>query len=501
MPGQHITDQQASLFMKHHKTCPVETAAAKAGFSANTGYRLQRDPRPPSQKKPSRGSCRADPLAGIFDQEVVPMLEEHPQLRPVAIFEELQRRHPLLKDGVRRTLERRVKQWRTEHGPDPEVIFPQSKEPGRMGISDFTPMGRLDITVDGQPFDHRLYHFRLPWSGFTHANIVPGGESFPALSEGLQDALWSLGGAPKENRTDSLSAAFKNLSKSQAEDQTSRYRDLCEYYQMTPTRNNRGVAHENGAIESSHGHLKRAIADALMLRGSKNFARVDEYRQFLTEIVGRINARHDKAIQAEQKHLQALPPQRSPSYEQQSVRVTTSSGFTLRGVFYTVPPKLIGQRLSVHLYPEHLELFLGGTFQLELARHWKRPNQPTPAVVDYRHVIKTLKIKPGALLHLTYRNELFPRQAFRHCFDQALAELGERPACRLLVNLLALAYEQNCEAALAEEIKTCLSQGKLPQLDQLRTRFAPAPHAVPEVNVAATQLSDYSPLLHQESYS
>ena len=159
-----------------------------------------------------------------------------------------------------------------------------------MGISDFTHLKPLGITVAGKPFVHRLYHFRLPWSGFTQVNVV-------------QDALWALGGAPKENRTDSWSAAFKNLSKDQAEDQTDRYRELREYYLMTPTRNNRGVARENGAIESSHGYLKRAIADALMLRSSKDFAEVAEYRYFLTEIVGRINVRHDKQIQAEQQHL------------------------------------------------------------------------------------------------------------------------------------------------------------------------------------------------------
>ena len=148
--------------MKCRKILPVDTAAAKAGFSARTGYRLQRDSRPPSESKLSRGSRRPDPLAGIFLEEVVSILQKTPELRSVAIFHELQRRHSQLKDGVRRTLERRVSQWKAEHGSDRPVIFPQTYVTGRLGISDYTAMGRLGITGNEKKLDHLLYHFRLP---------------------------------------------------------------------------------------------------------------------------------------------------------------------------------------------------------------------------------------------------------------------------------------------------------------------------------------------------
>ena len=112
--------------MKRRKTLPVDTAAAKAGFSARTSYRLQRGSRPPFASKLSRGSRRPDPLAGIFLEEVVPILRKTPELRPVAIFHERQRHHSQLKDGVCRTLERRISQWKAEHGSDRPVIFPQT---------------------------------------------------------------------------------------------------------------------------------------------------------------------------------------------------------------------------------------------------------------------------------------------------------------------------------------------------------------------------------------
>lgn len=481
--------------MKHRKSHSTEAAAAKAGFSARSGYRIQQDPTLPSQKKAPRGRRRPDPLAGIFDEEVVPMLEGDPDIRAVGVFEELMRRHPDLDPGIRRTLERRIRDWRARHGPDREVIFRQTHTPGRIGLSDFTSMNALGVTVAGQPLDHRLYHFRLPWSGFRHAEVVLGGESFTALATGLQAALWSLGGAPGEHRTDSLSAGFRNRCKDDAEDMTERYRLLCRHYGMVPSRNNRGVAHENGAIESAHGHLKREIADALALRGSKDFADIDAYRAFVAEVVGRGNARRSGRIKAERETLKDLPPMRTTDYEETSVDVTSSSGFILKRVFYTVPSRLIGHRLGVRLYDDRLELHVGAIHHLTLPRKHKGASTKPVHVVNYRHVIHSLKTKPMALMNLTYRDELFPREAYRRCFEAALSKAGERAACRLTVRLLALAHEESCEAALAAEIDVCLAAGKLPDLDRLKVRFAPEPGAMPEVCVIRAPLAGYGDLL------
>ena len=297
MPGRHLTDHQMRLYMKLRQTHSTAIAAAKASISLASGYRIEQDPRLPSQKKAPRGRRRPDPLAGIFDEEVAPLLKAAPGIRPVAIFEEMMRRHPDLGDGVRRTLERRIRAWRAIHGEEQEVIFRQVHEPGRLGLSDFTDMAAFGVTIAGQPLDHRLYHFRLAYSGFEHAHVVLGGESFVALSEGLQNALWSLGGVPHEHRSDSLSAAFRNLDRDAREDLTRRYEDLIAHYGMQPSRNNAGIAHENGAIEGPHGHLKRAIEDALLMRGARDFDDLAAYRRFVDEIVGRRNARKPKLRQ------------------------------------------------------------------------------------------------------------------------------------------------------------------------------------------------------------
>jgi hypothetical protein len=234
--------------MTLRQTTTQTLAAAKAGFSAATGRRLDQDPRLPSRKKVPRGRRRPDPLVGIWETEILPLLEAHPGLRPFAVIEEMQRRHPD-RDwlGVRRTVERRIRHWKAIYGPERDVVFRQVHPPGRQGLSDFTDASELGVIVAGQPLDHRLYHFRLAFSTFAHAHVVLGGESFTALAEGLQNALWSLGGAPAEHRSDSLSAAFRNLEREAAQDLTRRYEELCAHYGMQPTRNNAGLAHENGS--------------------------------------------------------------------------------------------------------------------------------------------------------------------------------------------------------------------------------------------------------------
>jgi len=481
--------------MKFRQTNPTAAAAAKASISIATAYRIDKDPRLPSQRKAPRERRRPDPLGDIFKAEVVPMLQASPGLRSVAIFEEMIRRHPELGGGIRRTLERRIRSWRAIHGAEREIIFRQVHEPGRMGLSDFTDMGEAGIAIAGAALDHRLYHFRLAYSGFEHAHVVLGGESFVALAEGLQNALWSLGGVPREHRTDSLSAAFRNLDTQACTDLTRRYDEFCHHYGMTPSRNNTGIAHENGAIEGPHGHLKRAIQDALLMRGSADFADLAAYRGFIDEIVSRRNVRNAKRIDLERAELQPLPGQRTSDYEEVSVRVTSSGGFTLRKVFYTVPSRLIGHRLRVRLFDDRLDLFIGGTPLMTLTRGRPHASGKHDQVVDYRHVIHSLRRKPMALLSLVYRDQLFPRDAYRRTFDALLMRLPERQACRVMTDLLALAHERGCESELADKLSTALETGQLPDMAALRAHFAPDPAALPNVEIHLAPLNVYEALI------
>ena len=480
--------------MKSRQTSTPTVAAAMAGFSRATGYRIADDPRLPSQKKAPRKRRRPDPIAHLWEAEIVPMLMAAPGIRAVAVFEEMRRRHPELPEGVRRTLERRIRQWRALHGPEQDVMFSQDHPPGRMGLSDFTDVAELGITIAGEELAHRLYHFRLAFSGFEHAHVVLGGESYVALAEGLQNALWVLGGVPELHRSDSLSAAFRNLDRDAQEDLTKRYDALIAHYGMIATRNNPGVAHENGSIESPHGHLKRVIEDELLLRGSRDFTDLAAYRRFIDELVGRRNARNRKRIEIERAELGDLPERRTADYEEGRVIVTSRGGFTLKKVFYTVPSRLIGHWLTVRLYDDRLVCFLGSTEVATLTRGRSPDHHKHAHVVDYRHVIHALRKKPMALLNLVYREQLFPRVAYKRAFETLIAEVGDKRACRTMVGLLALAHDRACEAELADLITADLDAGRLPDLDRLRERFQPQTTAVPEIRIEMTSLDTYDEL-------
>src|ERR1700730_1701013 len=304
----------------------------------------------------------------------------------------------------------------------------------------------------------------------------------------------AAGRAPSQHRSDSLSAAFRNLDDNTRQDQTRRYEALCAHYGMQPTRNNRGVAHENGSIESPHGHLKQAIEDALLLRGSRDFDTLDAYRRFIDEIVGRRNARNAKRLDLERSALQSLPARRTTDYEETIVTVTSTSGFILRKVFYSVPSRLIGHRLRVRLYDDRLECFLGSTPLTTLRRGRPHSSGKRGHVVDYRHVIHALRRKPMALLNLVYREQLFPRRAYQRAFEALLASDSEKQACRTIVGLLALAHDRACEAELAEAVNAELDAGRLPDLDTLGRCFAPNPAAIPDITVEVAPLHLYDEL-------
>jgi hypothetical protein len=477
---------------KHHSQ---EIAAAKAGISVRSARRIERDTTLPSQKSRRYWRSRPDPFADVWDTEVVPMLANAPQLQAITILRKLQDDHPgQYPDSTRRTLERRVRHWRAMSGPPKEVFFPQQHEPGARGLSDFTDMAELRVTIVGVQFDHRLYHFVLAFSRWEYVNVVEGGESFEALSMGLQNALWQAGGCPREHRTDSLSAAFRNLA--DEDDFTVRYAVLLEHYGMNGTRNNRGLGHENGSVESSHRYLKEAIDQALMLRGHRDFADRAAYDEFLREIVMRRNRRNAAAFRLEREQLMDLPLRRTTDFVEEEARVTRCSTFTVRGILYSAPSRLIGHRLKVRVYGDRLDCYLSGALVHSTPRGSRAGDNRRS--LDYRHFIESLKRKPQAFKGLAFRDELFPREAYRRTWEQLELLLTQREACKTMVGLLELAALDGVEALLAARLNALLVDGNLPDLKALREEFAPRHADCPVVNVEIPPASTYDDLLRKE---
>ena len=493
MPGKRITDHQVHKFKQHRNTLTQVAAAAKSGISERSARRIEGANALPSQRPERSWRTRDDPLANVWEAEVVPLLKVDAQLNAVTLLEELQRRHPGQYDeGVLRTLQRRMRQWRATHGAEREVYFAQEHPPGRLGLSDFTVADDLAVEVDGLAFHHRLYQFALAHSGWRHAMVVVGGESFVALSAGLQGALWHLGGVPEEHRTDSLSAAFNNLAEEQ--ELTQRYKDLCRHYGMRASRCNPGQSHENGSIESRNDSLKTALDQALRLRGSRCFHDRPSYEAFVDEIVQRFNTRVIKRLAIERPMLKALPVRRTAEYEELPARVSKYAIFRVKSEQYSAPSQLIGHRLMVRQYAQRIECWLGGQCVLRRDRATREDGMRHAKGIDYRHLVAALQRKPGAFARWVLRDAAFPREVYRRTWERLTARVPEREACRTMVGLLVLAAEGH-EAQLADELDQLIELDQLPDLLALTLLLAPPKSDVPNVMIELPSLAGYDRLL------
>jgi hypothetical protein len=493
MPGKRITDHQVQKFKHHRKALTQVAAAAKTGISERSARRIEESDALPSQRPARSWRTRDDPLAEVWDAEVVPLLQVDAELNAVTLLEELQRRHPARYDpGILRTLQRRLRQWRAMHGAEREVYFAQEHPPGRLGLSDFTVADDLLVMIDGKLFNHRLYQFTLAHSGWRDAKVIVGGESFVALSAGLQSALWNLGGVPEEHRTDSLSAAFNNLAEEQ--ELTRRYADLCRHYGLRASRCNPGQSHENGSIESRNDSLKTALDQALRLRGSRSFDDRVGYETFVDEIVRRFNSRVTKRLAVERPMLRALPVRRTAEYEELPVRVSKYAIFRLKSEQYSAPSQLIGHRLMVRQYAQHIECWLGGQCVLRRERATRQDGMRHARDIDYRHLVGALQRKPGAFARWVLRDAAFPREVYRQTWERLSSRLAEREACKTMVGLLVLAAEGH-EAQLADELEQLIGLDQLPDLLALRKLLAPPSGEIPDVTVELPALAGYDQLL------
>ena len=506
MPGKTITNQQYRYYMQLRKLGQTQViSAAKAGICERSGRTLEKQGHLPSQRLKKRGrKCGEHMFSEIWSSEIVPLLQKTPALSAVVIFEQLQDLYPKRYEAKNlRTFQRLVRHWRAVHGEEKAVIFRQVHIPGLQGLSDFTSLKTLTMTLKGQVFDHLLYHFRLAYSCWSYIKVVQGGESFSALSQGLQAAFHRLGGCPAEHRTDSLSAGYKNLSDSVKGILTQRYETLCRHYNCQPTRNNLGQGHENGSVESAHGHLKRRIEQALVLRGSCDFDSVEEYQQFIDQIVDRHNQRHQKQIDEERLYLQPLPVHRALDCDLLTVRVTTSSTIYVKNVVYSVPSRLIGQQIRIHLYPNRLLGYLGADQLFEFSRHKSIPGK-RQYCIDYRHVIKSLAIKPQAFRYSVLKDALLPNATYKEIWSLLNQQCVSRQACQLMVGLLKLAADGDCQEALGDQVLSLLQKGQTPSLGSLQRRYETIqkdPYPYPEIVVPKQNIATYNRLLpshHQE---
>ena len=470
-----------------------ELAAAKAGMDVQTARKYLADNRLPSEQKAEREwRTRPDPFEQVWE-ELRQKIDANPGLEAKTLFEALQRESPgEFVDGQLRTLQRHIKRWRATEGPGREVFFGQKHVPGRLGQSDFTYMNELGILIGGQSFPHMLYHFVLTYSNWEAVTLCYS-ESFESLSEGLQNGLWELGGAPLRHQTDRLSTAVNNMS--EEKEFTNRYEALLRHYRMEGQKIQAGKANENGDVEQRHHRLKRAVDQALLLRDSRDFPSVADYKEFLRRLLAQLNAGRRERLAEEMQYLRALPARRLESAKRVKVRVDSGSIIYVDRNAYSVNSRLIGEQVGARVNAETVEVWYAGRQVEQLPRLRGRGKHR----VDYRHIIDWLVRKPGAFENYRYREELFPTSRFRMVWD-ALREVAPLRANKRYLEILKLAAEEG-EARVDEALRGLLEEGEIGEgkvtaeavraVLRRETSVAPATH----IAVAEVALSSFDELL------
>jgi hypothetical protein len=479
-------DTEIRLYLQERKKGMTQrVAAARAGIGERTARTYERAGTLPSQRKRLHDwKTRDDP----FEEDwpwVVSQLERDPALQGSTLFALLCERHP---DRYRptqvRTLQRHIQQWRVLHGPDREVMFAQEHIPGERGQSDFTHMEDLGVTIADVPFPHMVHHFVLTYSNVEAVSICFS-ESFEALAEGIEKALWQIGGVPQEHRTDHLTAAVKNAGKLQARDWTSRYDALMAHYAMRPTKNNLRIAHENGDVEQSHHQFKQAVDQALRVRASRDFVNRDAYERFLADLIRVRNLKRGLRFAEEQEALLPLPTSVLAPCQELRVSVSQFSTIAVRGNVYSVPSRLIGTSLLVRVHAETIEGYVGSAVVFTFPRLIGKQQHH----IDYHHVIWSLARKPGAFAAYRYREDLFPTTTFRLAYDRMVSS-GTQKADRDYVRILHLAASIS-ESEVEIALTLLLEARTVPSFDTVRDLVHP-PYSTEILALSAPHL-DLSP--------
>lgn len=487
---------------RREKHLTQDSAAAKVGISVRSGRTIESGKHHTNDFPKKRSyKTRKSPIDDVWESDLEPMIKKNPELQAKSLFLYLQRTYldsdgePIYGSSIERSLQRKVAKWLALNGNSKEVMFPQSHIPGEQGLSDFTHFKSSSVTINGKFFKHMFYHFRLVYSKWSYLKVIHSGESMQALSEGLQEALFTLGGAPTEHRTDSLSAAFKNLSKEAKDDLTTTYKELCEYYNMSPTRNNRGRGHENGSVESSHRHLKNRIAQELILRGSCDFDSVQEYEQWVHEIVKSNNKRNCVDLDTEKLALQPLPVRKTADYEVKSATITTMALVKIKSLFYSVPSRLSGHTVTIHVFQNKIDMYLGSTLTYSVDRRYSNKH-PSIYVIDYKHIIHSLVKKPGAFRKCKYRNDILPSDDYKFIWFYLDKTEAKNVSPKIMLRLLKLSADYCCEKEVAEHVINLIEQNNPINIEDIESKFNSSSPTLPNTSCEQHNIGDYDFLVN-----
>lgn len=467
----------------------VGLAALRAGMHRNTGRRYLATDRLPSElKSPRTWRTRPDPFAEDWE-EIAGRLEAAPELEAKALFEDLLERQPGRYDeGHLRSFQRRVKQWRVQHGPAREIFLPQNHRPGEAMQTDFTCGKSLGVRIAGEAFEHLLGHSVLPYSNWESV-VICRSESLLALRDGIQTAVFRLGAVTEWHQTDNSTSATHDL-RTGKRGFNAEYEELMAHLGMKPRTIAIGASNQNGDVEALNGALKRRLEQHLLLRGSREFVSLEEYESFITTTINRANASRSAWLAEELAIMRPVTVAQLPRYRELHVRVSTNGTIQVMKNTYSVPPRLRGERLVVRLFDMDLEVYYAGQKQLVIERLRGEGKHR----IDYRHVIWSLVKKPWALARYRYRDALFPTPVWERALEALTAHLPERRAeleyLRVL-HLAAATLQHEVEAA----VELLLGQGQLPLFTEVKALVSDRKPKVPQLAPLTVDLTGYDELL------
>lgn len=488
-----VSNRQVRLLRKKRmEKKTLEAAASAAAMSERTARKWQSGPLPSETKEARTWRTRADPFVEVWTAEIEPLLmgDKEGQLEAKTIFAELCRKKPgVFEPGQLRTLQRRMREWRAERGPDKEVYFPQEHVPGRMASMDFTHATELGVTLAGVLFVHMFFELVLAYSGWRFVEMAFG-ETFEALVKGLQGGLWALGGVPHRIRQDNLSAATHELGKTGGRALTRRFAEVVEHYGFESSRIRPGESHENGVVEKAHHLLKSALLQALLLRGHRDFPSVEAYMSFVGRVVEeRFHQGREARLAEERAALKPLPTCRMPEYTRVTVEVRKWSTIPVAGHIYSVPSRLIGHEIEARVYADVVEV----RYANKTVETMPRLRGESAHRIDYRHVIWSLVRKPGAFAAYRYREDLFPSLVFRRAYDALRTRRGDRADVEY-VRVLHLAASTG-EHAVEQALTALLERGEAFDYAAVKALAQPTPPSVPELHIGVPDLKHYDALL------
>lgn len=481
--------QYGRLLRKYAQTQNMSLSALQAGVDRKTARKYIHAQQPPQElQKPHRWRTRPDPLVRVWPT-AERMLADAPELEAKGLFEFLlSQAGNGLEPQHLRTFQRRVTSWRATQGPEKEVFFGQQHTPGVSMELDWTHAKELEVTIQGVPLDHLLCHCVLPYSNWQWATRCQS-ESFLSLVGGLQAALQRLGKVPRHLGTDQSSAATHQISNGRREF-NSDYLDLCQHYDLAPVTINRACPHEHGDVESQNGHLKRRLKQHLLLRGSRDFETDAAYDQFLALTMEAANKTRQVRLTEDLAAMRPLPETLLADYREVDARVSSQSTIRVRHVTYSVPSRLIGQRLRIEVYESVLRAYLGRERVLELPR----ARGDRGAVIDFRHLIGPLLRKPGAFLNYQHREQLYPTIAYRAAYDRLVHDHGQRHGVIEYLHVLKLAADHTLER-VEEAVALWMAKAGKWRASDVRGVVAPMAVPIPEVAALSPELASYDQLL------